>query len=498
MSKRIATLFACAFAAVLFAVPTTALAADGDSVYVGGVELTGSTAVPAYAVTSGGAVSTDGASAGSYNVKWDGTVLTLSGATITQGSHENAAIYYEEGDLAIVLEGDSLVAGPDIAEGGSLVSSRGICAYDGSVTISGNGRLSVAGGAVEAPWGMAYSYGIWADGDVEISGGAVAATGGRVTNGNGAGGSYGISANQNVLFSGGTVTVTGGDASTLSYGAYAALGSITFIDGKLAAASGEVGTQIQPQSHALYGYGGVVVIPQVGEMISVSAGMTSGDAIELDGSPFRGEAAITNAVDSERYVLIEAIEATALTYELQVQGGTGSGSYVEGARVTISADEFNDHAHFAGWIVADSSSVDIENEHSAETMLTMPARNVSIYASYEDHALVHHDAQAPTCTESGWKEYVTCEGCAYTTFEEIPATGHAYEGGACIYCGERELGFQEPEQPGDSEEPLEPRDSEASSSTIPATGDTSSLLAVASTLVGVPAVAIGAFMRRRS
>jgi hypothetical protein len=43
-----------------------------------------------------------------------------------------------------------------------------------------------------------------------------------------------------------------------------------------------------------------------------------------------------------------------------------------------------------------------------------------------------HQAQAPTCTEVGWEEYVTCEreGCEYSTYQEIPATGvHTWDKG---------------------------------------------------------------------
>ncbi len=40
------------------------------------------------------------------------------------------------------------------------------------------------------------------------------------------------------------------------------------------------------------------------------------------------------------------------------------------------------------------------------------------------HDLVHHDAQAATCTEIGWEAYDTCSRCDYTTYEEIPALGH--------------------------------------------------------------------------
>ena len=48
-----------------------------------------------------------------------------------------------------------------------------------------------------------------------------------------------------------------------------------------------------------------------------------------------------------------------------------------------------------------------------------------------DGALGHdeqtHEAKAPTCTEKGWNEYVTCSRCDYTTYVEIPATGHDYK-----------------------------------------------------------------------
>ena len=43
------------------------------------------------------------------------------------------------------------------------------------------------------------------------------------------------------------------------------------------------------------------------------------------------------------------------------------------------------------------------------------------------HDEVLHDAQAATCTQVGWDAYVTCSRCDYTTYEEIPATGHSHE-----------------------------------------------------------------------
>ncbi|MGI5875112.1 MAG: hypothetical protein ACOX8R_10745 [Bacillota bacterium] len=51
------------------------------------------------------------------------------------------------------------------------------------------------------------------------------------------------------------------------------------------------------------------------------------------------------------------------------------------------------------------------------------------YTTYKEiptlgHDLIHHDAQAATCTEVGWEAYDTCSRCDYTTYKEIPALGH--------------------------------------------------------------------------
>ncbi len=42
------------------------------------------------------------------------------------------------------------------------------------------------------------------------------------------------------------------------------------------------------------------------------------------------------------------------------------------------------------------------------------------------HELVDHAGQEATCTENGWNAYQTCTRGDYTTYSEIPATGHTY------------------------------------------------------------------------
>lgn len=41
------------------------------------------------------------------------------------------------------------------------------------------------------------------------------------------------------------------------------------------------------------------------------------------------------------------------------------------------------------------------------------------------HDYIDHSAKAETCTEKGWNKYQTCSRCEYTTYSEIPATGHS-------------------------------------------------------------------------
>ena len=79
------------------------------SIFVGGVELEGSSGTTAYATTTNGAVTKDNANENNYNIKWDGATLTLKGAEITTIAEtpdynlpQSAAICYDEAtDLEI-------------------------------------------------------------------------------------------------------------------------------------------------------------------------------------------------------------------------------------------------------------------------------------------------------------------------------------------------------------------------------------------------------------
>lgn len=128
--------------------PGEALAAEGDAVYVGGVELRGSVSGPVYATTDeDGNVTTSGAGEDSWNVRWDGGTLTLKDAYITGhvGDPTNlifpAAIGVADSsgnaELTIQLEGSNTVGAP---MGVSVHATRGTA----TLVIEGGGSLKAS------------------------------------------------------------------------------------------------------------------------------------------------------------------------------------------------------------------------------------------------------------------------------------------------------------------------------------------------------------------
>ena len=172
--KRLTAILLCLCMALTL-LPATAWAADGETIHVGGVTLTGSADTPAYAKTdNSGNVTVESDSEDDYNIKWDGTTLTLDNANIS-GGHEfsgswdsgSAAIYYSGGsDISLILTGENTVTGPN----GDNNASFGIyaCGDSGNIidfTISGSGSLTATGGDM-----VSESYGIFTDNLIVQSG----------------------------------------------------------------------------------------------------------------------------------------------------------------------------------------------------------------------------------------------------------------------------------------------------------------------------------------
>lgn len=129
--------------------PGEALAAEGDAVYVGGVELRGSVSGPVYATTDeGGNVTTSGADEDNWNVRWDGGTLTLKDAYITGQVDDPTNLIFPaaigvadssgNAELTIQLEGSNTIRA---SKGVVVHASHGTAA----LVIEGGGSLKVSG-----------------------------------------------------------------------------------------------------------------------------------------------------------------------------------------------------------------------------------------------------------------------------------------------------------------------------------------------------------------
>lgn len=163
MKKRIWNKVVSIFTAILLVVglvpntTITALAAETNIVYVGGVALTGSSGSITYATTNeNGEVITEGATADNYNIKWDGSTLTLHNATIKTALEYSSGppnslisgvaigVLNQSGDanLTITLEGDNTI--DDVSQG-IYVLAHSSTTGTANLTITGNGSLTTFG-----------------------------------------------------------------------------------------------------------------------------------------------------------------------------------------------------------------------------------------------------------------------------------------------------------------------------------------------------------------
>ena len=274
--KRLTAILLCLCMALTL-LPATAWAADGETIHVGGVTLTGSADTPAYAKIDGsGNVTVESASEDDYNIKWDGTTLTLDNANIS-GGHEfsgpwdsgSAAIYYSGGsDISLILTGENTVTGPNGDDINN--ASFGIYAYGDSknsidLTISGSGSLTVTGGNM-----VSESYGIFTD-NLIVQSGTVNAAGG---NGNTVKNSYGVYVYIYLTISGGTVTAEGSTQAVFN------------------------------------NTGDIVVVPASDRQIAVTSGEDASSVVAVTGSPFTSETDITDLISDAKYFHSEVTEAT--------------------------------------------------------------------------------------------------------------------------------------------------------------------------------------------
>lgn len=223
------------------------------NISVGGVGFYSDGSTSAYGRTSNdGTVTIEGATESNYNIKWDGSTLTLRNATIVNNGGVGIQAYYGAGRTmtALVIEGQNTIT----ASGNGIQNDH----LDG-LTILGSGSLSVSGG--ENGMYNVYNYD---EALLTINSGTVIATGGT----------YGINSRVSINICGGDVTAIGG-------------------------AQG-----IYRDSNR-----NIVINPSEGNPIAVTAGENAESAAALAGSPFTSETTITDLVSEKKYVHTEVKEA---------------------------------------------------------------------------------------------------------------------------------------------------------------------------------------------
>ena len=233
---------------------TVTVTSRGGDILIGEVEMSGTVENPVYATTDDdGKVNTAGANESNYNIKWDGTTLTLRNArVVTNATHSSGIECRNDGrEVIIQIEGDNYVEGQDhginyyympadidtgpitidgsgtLTAVGSSVASYGICTNGLTInggTINATGRdfgirslapdpdpagpITINAGTVNArAAGSTYTRGINAAGGITINGGVVTATAGQPSTDTGD--SYGIHYRGDVVINGGVVTASG-------------------------------------------------------------------------------------------------------------------------------------------------------------------------------------------------------------------------------------------------------------------------------------------------
>ncbi|NLV16520.1 MAG: hypothetical protein GXY50_04825 [Syntrophomonadaceae bacterium] len=106
---------------------------------------------------------------------------------------------------------------------------------------------------------------------------------------------------------------------------------------------------------------------------------------ETEGVSFKDAAAPSTTFNiPDRAVTVTATykDAPAGTYLVTVNGGSGGGGFAENATVSITADEPASGKVFDKWTTSDG--INFANANSSATTFTMPARPVTVTATYKD------------------------------------------------------------------------------------------------------------------
>ncbi len=145
---------------------------------------------------------------------------------------------------------------------------------------------------------------------------------------------------------------------------------------------------------------------------------TGSDVTGLSSGRYQIRFKETDNYNAGEVVEVQVPESGVSSYNLTVIGGTGEGVFIQGASVTITANEPTIGKKFSGWTIEGISGLD-----TTKTSLTfnMPAGNVTATANYEDIEY--------TITVNGGtadKSKAKC-GDSVTITANVPATGKEFD-----------------------------------------------------------------------
>ena len=351
-------------------------------------------------------------------VKTDGqgnVVIELDGENSLTGGHSYAGLEKgNDGNLTIQDEHDDGDDKPDslIAQGG--YNGAGIGGGDdgagSDITITG-GTIEATGGAN----GAGIGGGDGGDGTgITIEDGTVAAIGGKCGAGIGGGSTTnggGNGVGDDIEISGGTVVAVGGLGGGAGIGSGFGVSTVRKItvsgDADVSAAGGD--------SISQFGY-------TRGEGAAIGSGGKQKSTENYEGTEING---------------VEAEDNKLHTEDLNCNGSI---TYYEAGTTAAEIQDTENPAqptktvcgHKAGTPQRENEKPATCTEDGGYDLVTyctecnekLPTEHVKTDSAM-GHALVHHEAQAATCTEVGWEAYDTCENCNYSTYKEIKAKGHA-------------------------------------------------------------------------
>jgi hypothetical protein len=208
-----------------------------------------------------------------------------------------------------------------------------------------------------------------------------------------------------------TMSITKEDASALPAGDRPQMAGASVFD-----------IAVNAGNTAIHELGGLI---RINLPYTLKAGETAGNVrvyyIPDQGGPQRVAATYDSAAAkisfTTNHLSLWAVKADAVQdYAVTVVNGTGSGSYEEGAAVSITANAAPDGKVFDAWT---SDDVTITNASSAQASFVMPAKAVTVTANYKD-------APTPPAT-SGWVK--NSDGTWKYLTNGVVKTGWFYDGG---------------------------------------------------------------------